>query len=102
MTETKCKIRFIYVGFNCKKKSGVKNVCKVARKRHEIIYVLNVWTKRKKNSKKSVITSCHTNIPIEVCCDMPNISKKQTLSPRLPVVAVYHPPPPVARPAQEV
>ena len=25
MTETKCKTRFIYVGFNCKrKKSGVK------------------------------------------------------------------------------
>ena len=29
LTETKCKIRFIYVGVNCKrKKSGVKNVWK--------------------------------------------------------------------------
>ena len=25
LTETKCKIRFIYVSFNCKRKSGVKN-----------------------------------------------------------------------------
>ena len=24
--ETKCKIRFIYVGFNCKTKSGIKNL----------------------------------------------------------------------------
>ena len=30
LTETKCKIRFIYVGFNCKrKKSGVKKCLEI-------------------------------------------------------------------------
>ena len=36
LTETKCKIRFICVGFNCKrKKGGLKNVCELCPLRGE-------------------------------------------------------------------